>query len=89
MKKLVIDGTYINILEVDKNYYLALVIPSGEEFVEKPENEKVYPNVEEVEVEGDTEFELDLNFSLVDLFTGEQCYKFVGGRPRNVVRRKK
>jgi hypothetical protein len=89
MKKLIVDGTYINILELDKNYYLALEIPSGEVFVEMPENEKVYPDVEEVQVEEDSEYELDPNVYIIDLLTGEHCYKFVGGRPRNVVRRKK
>jgi hypothetical protein len=88
MKIILTEGQNIDIIVLDGEAYLNTNLPTSEEFVAMPENEKVYPEIDECVMEEEETVELDETFYLIDTVSGEHCPKFVGGRPRSAVRRK-
>jgi len=81
------EGQYVDLLELDGDFFLNTELPSGEKCVSMPENEEVYPNITECEAEEEITIEVDDKFYLVDNY-GHSCPKILGGRPRKIVKRK-
>lgn len=88
MKKTLLEGQNIDIIVLDGEAFLNENLPTSEEFVSMPENEKVYPDVDECVMTEEETVELDETFYLIDTVSGEHCYKFIGGRPRKATNRR-